>query len=134
MSAAQGIMSWWSTAGILGPIAGPIFAGTMTAATLATAGVQASLVSEQQFIPARQFGGMASGVTRVNEAGGEIISLPDGSQVVPNDISQQIAGAAGGGNVTNINFNGNVGFNNKQDMNYLVNQIDRKLGMRARSA
>ncbi len=133
VNAAGSIMGWWNSAAALGPIAGPIFAGIMTGATLATAGVQTGLIASQQFVPAREMGGMASGMTRVNEAGGEIISLPDGSQVIPNDISQKIAGSVGqgGGNVININ---NPVIRNDQDIEKLARQISRILSKDTRRA
>jgi hypothetical protein len=36
------------------------------------------------------------GLTRINETGGEIINLPSGAQVIPHDISMQMAAASGG--------------------------------------
>jgi hypothetical protein len=66
---------------------------------------------------------MASGVTRVNEAGGEIITLPDGSQVIPNDISRQIANNTGSGE-KNIKIEvNNPQLNNKMDVKTMVDQI-----------
>lgn len=35
------------------------------------------------------------GIARINENGGEIVNLPNGSNVIPNDISKQIANAIG---------------------------------------
>ena len=101
-SFAQGIAQ-------LGPIAGAIIGAVMTAALLGVAIAQTVVISQQQFIPERAEGGRASGMTRINEKGGEIVSLPDGSIVIPNDISRKIAmntGSAGGGMVINANFRG----------------------------
>lgn len=36
------------------------------------------------------------GLARINEQGGEIVNLPSGANVIPNDISRQIANAIGG--------------------------------------
>jgi hypothetical protein len=87
----------------LGPIAGAIIGGVMTGLLIGMAAAQTAVISQQQYVPARAEGGMASGTTRVNELGGEIITLPDGSQVIPNDISQQIAASTGGNKNININ-------------------------------
>ena len=47
------------------------------------------------------------GLTSVNEHGGEIMNLPNGTQIIPHDISQKMV--SGGGNVTvNVNIMGNV--------------------------
>jgi hypothetical protein len=117
----------------LGPIAGSIIGGIMTAALLAVAIAQTVVISQQQFVPAKATGGMASGATRVNEQGGEIITLPDGSQVVPNDISQQIAKNAGSVKNNNIsvsfagaNINSNMDL--KKVADYVIDEIGRRVG------
>jgi len=133
MNAAGSISGWWAQAPLLGPIAGPIWAGTMTAATAAMGIAQAGMIGSQEFVPARRFGGMASGMTRVNEAGGEIISLPDGSQVIPNDISQKIAGGSGGGQTNIFNFPGAT-IRDDRDVDMIVNKVSRKLGRNLRTA
>lgn len=47
------------------------------------------------------------GLTSVNENGGEIMNLPNGTQIIPHDISQKMASE--GNNVTvNVNVAGNV--------------------------
>lgn len=95
---ALGIMSAWTTSiASLGPIAGSIFAGVLTAVLTGVAIAQTAVIAQQQFIPAREKGGRAGGMTRINESGGEIVNLPDGSIVVPNDISEKIAMNAGMG-------------------------------------
>lgn len=49
------------------------------------------------------------GLTHVNENGGEIMSLPNGTQIIPHDISTKIANNSGSNNVTvNVNVAGNV--------------------------
>jgi hypothetical protein len=49
LDAGKAIMGWWAGASTLGPIAGPIFAGVMSAATTVLAGVQTGLISGQSF-------------------------------------------------------------------------------------
>lgn len=41
------------------------------------------------------------GLTRVNEEGGEIMNLPRGTQIIPHDVSMEMARAAGRASVTN---------------------------------
>lgn len=48
------------------------------------------------------------GLTRVNENGGEIMNLPNGTQIIPHDISQKMASGSGGNVVVNVNIAGNV--------------------------
>lgn len=105
INAADSIMRWWSAAASLGPIAGPAFAGVMTGATAALSAAQISAISAQPYVPAFQMGGTHSGgLARINEAGGEIVNLPDGTVIVPNDISQMIAANSGNsGIVVNVN-------------------------------
>jgi hypothetical protein len=107
---AVGVVGLWAQSLTqLGPIAGSILAGVLTAALLGVAIAQTVVISQQQFIPSRQLGGATGGPTRINEAGGEIVNLPDGSVVVPNDISRQIAMNAGsmmGGTIINVSFAG----------------------------
>lgn len=103
---ALGLMGLWAQSiAQLGPIAGSIFAGIMTGVLTGIAIAQTVVVAQQQFIPEKAMGGMASGLTRVNEKGGEIISLPDGSQVIPHDISSMIAANAGSDMGSKIIYN-----------------------------
>ena len=136
IAAGQSIMGWWAEAPSLGPIAGPIFAGVMTAVTIGAALKQIASIDEQQFIPAKEGGGRASGLTRINEKGGEIVNLPDGSLVIPNDISKQIAVNTDNANTENktyfeekfiFNITDN-NFRNEQDIEYLVAIIEKRLG------
>lgn len=47
------------------------------------------------------------GLTHINENGGEIVNLPNGTQIIPHDVSQKMVG--GGNNVTvNVNVAGNI--------------------------
>jgi len=132
VNAATSIAGWWAQAPALGPIAGPIFAGVMTGASLGMAGVQTGLIASQQFVPAKQEGGMASGTTRINEVGGEIVTLPDGSQVIPNDISQQIAGSVGTAGDTIVNINAVI--NDDIDIERMAERISRLISKRTRVA
>lgn len=128
---AIGLVGLWAQSiAQLGPIAGSILAGIMTGVLTGVAVAQTVLISQQQFVPERQMGGMAGGPTRVNEAGGEIITLPDGSQVIPNDISQQIA--QNSGNMErNININiNNPQLNNGMDVKRMTNMIIEEMSRR----
>jgi tape measure domain-containing protein len=86
--------------------------------------------------------GFATGVTdwrgglaRVNEQGGEIINLPGGSNVIPHDISMQIANAIGQGSgrgisLTIINQGTLVGSNGMSEFADTISQkISGKLGL-----
>jgi len=130
--AASAIMGWWAAASKLGPFFGPLFAGGMTALTTALSGIQMGLIAKQQFVPAMAEGGTTSGVTRVNERGGEILNLPGGTIVIPNDISREIA-RAGGSSGTNINisFSG-ANISNDIDLDRVTNIVIKKLGREMR--
>lgn len=132
--AASSIMGWWAAAPKLGPIAGPIFAAIMTGITLGVSAAQIALINRQKFVPAMQFGGTASGLTRVNERGGEILNLPDGTIVVPSDISKEIA-KAGGSSAPNIHvsFDG-ANISNQMDLDTIVEQVTESLGKELRLA
>lgn len=136
MDAAGSIAGWWKQAPLLGPIAGPIWAGVMTGASTAMAITQTALINKQRFIPAREMGGMASGMTRINESGGEIVSLPDGSQVIPNDISRQIAADSGTSSrdqIFNISFSG-ARIDSKMDLRNTAMEVSKILGRELRKA
>lgn len=68
-----------------------------------------SLMLPTQKIPGRAIGdnNWQGGLVEVNENGGEIINLPSGSQIIPNDISRQMAQSASGKGI-NIIVQGNV--------------------------
>ncbi len=133
MDAATSIMGWWAAAPQLGIIAGPIVAGIMTGVTLGTAAAQSVAIGQQQFVPAFASGGMmrGSGFARINEQGGEIQQLGDGTLVIPNDISQQIAGASG--QVINVSFAG-AQISDSMDLNRIVEKVSQKLGRQMRNA
>ena len=64
------------------------------------------------------------GLTRVNERGGEIISLPSGTQIIPHDVSVK---AAGGRSVTvNVTIQGNV-IGNREYTEQVGEYVGRKV-------
>lgn len=134
INAASSIMGWWANAPQLGPIAGPAFAGTMSALAIGAAMGQTAAISSQQYVPSFASGGTMpfTGMAQVNEKGGEIMKLPGGTTIIPNDISRDIASSSGGDTI--VNFNGGTSFNNRSDIDYLVNQVSKKLGRRMKSA
>ena len=129
VDAASAVIAAWASLAGMG-IAGIVLAGLETVAILALAGTQSAKISKQSFVPSREKGGMTGGPTMINERGGEIVTLPDGSQVIPNDISQQIAesvGEATGGNQISVSFAGaNIGSN--MDLNRIVAVVSARLG------
>lgn len=134
MSGASAIMGWWSAATSLGPIAGPIFGIAMTAVTAAMTIAQIATISQQQYVPAKAAGGMASGLTRINEEGGELVVLPDKSVVVPHDLSQQIAGGnTSSQNILNVSFAG-ANISDDMSLNKIVDRVSKQLGKQLRAA
>lgn len=134
MNAASAVMGWWRAATSLGPIAGPIFAGVMSAATGGLAIAKLALIKKTQFIPSREQGGMVSGMARINESGGEIVVLPDRSIVVPNDISRQIAGDSGGPqNTINVSFRG-ANISSDMDLQKVTEYVSRQLARELRAS
>lgn len=138
MNSADAIMGWWNSAASLGPIAGPIFGGAMTTLTLRFTARRIEQINSQEFVPQFQTGGTTSfpqgmGFARVNEQGGEILQLPDGTTVIPNDISRDIASASGG--TQNINFViNNPVVQDERMLDKMVMKISRKLGTQLRLA
>lgn len=129
---ASSIVGWWAVAPDLG-LFGPIFAGIMTAVVSGIAIGQIAAINEQKFVPALARGGMTSGLTRINEVGGEVVTLPDGSQVIPNDISRQIAMNSNSGTVINVSFDG-ARISDNIDLERVTDQVIRKLGRQMRIA
>lgn len=68
----------------------------------------------------------SGGKTRINEFGGEIVDLPQGTRIIPNDISQQMAKSSGGGITVNVNIMGNM-VGNQEFLNQLTDAFARKL-------
>lgn len=48
------------------------------------------------------------GLTHVNENGGEIMNLPNGTQIIPHDLSSKMVGNSGNNVTVNVNVAGNV--------------------------
>ena len=106
---ATGIATAWATSMQLGPIAGPIMAGVLTGALTTVAGVNTGLVASQSPPPAPTpralptepaylpVPGFATGVTAysggmalVGEEGPELVTLPQGSNVITNENTNDI--------------------------------------------
>ena len=126
MSAADSVLGFWEWASSKGPFAWGT-AGAMSAATLSLAGKQVALVKKQEFVPSYSSGGTASGLSRINEVGGEILNLPDGTMVIPNDISRSIAEgtSAHSGNTININ---NPVVRETRDIDKIAEAVARVMG------
>lgn len=123
--------AWGQSIATLGPVAGSIAAAALSTVLTGVAIAQTAIIARQKFIPAFQDGGMAGGTVRVNEAGGEIITLPDGSQVIPNDISRQIAANTGNKQEININVTGNT-ISNMLNVDQMIAKIKFELGKELR--
>jgi TP901 family phage tail tape measure protein len=134
MDSASAIMGWWNTASGLGFPAGPIFGGVMTGLTLGMAGTQIAAIGSEKFVPAYAMGGTHSGgLAQVNEEGGEIMNLPDGTQIIPHDISKMIAQGAGNGGTVNISLAG-ANFTDKLNSDRIIERLNRQLGQTMRGA
>lgn len=48
------------------------------------------------------------GLTHINEVGGEIMNLPNGTQIIPHDLSSKMVGNSGNNVTVNVNVAGNV--------------------------
>lgn len=64
------------------------------------------------------------GLTRINELGGEIVDLPEGSKIIPHDISKRIADKASGGSGGGMNVHVTVGLD--ADANLQVKSISQQ--------
>jgi hypothetical protein len=134
---AIGIVGAWAQSiAQLGPIAGAIFAGVLTALMLGVAVAQTVVIGQQQFVPAFQTGGtVPGGPAIINEQGGELVTLPDGSVVIPHDISMQIAQSAGGGTkqiVINNSFAGAM-ISSDMSLRKITNAVNKELGKTLRN-
>jgi len=104
LQAGLGMIAVWPSALASGlPLPGAIaLAAVATGIIAAMAIAQTAVVASQQYTPMKERGGMASGWVSMNERGGELAYLPDGSVVVPHDLSNQIAkNTVGSENVRN---------------------------------
>lgn len=69
----------------------------------------------------------SGGLTEVGEHGGEILNLPNGTQIIPNDISKQMG--SGGTNINvNMTVEGNV-IGNEDFINYVGQAISSRVGL-----
>jgi hypothetical protein len=138
MDFATAVMGFWAAYASI-PIAGPIIAGVLTGVAAGIAGAQTALIAQQSFVPAMATGGRVGSRTgnastvMINEQGGEIVTLPDGSQVVPNDISRQIATASASASRNKIDINfGNVNVRSNKDIDLIAMKVSRALGRQLR--
>lgn len=74
-----------------GPLAGIL--GTAPAKSGTTGGILGSVLGALIHGFADGTPSAPGGLARINERGGEIVNLPSGAQVIPHDISQQLAGS-----------------------------------------
>lgn len=131
---ASAIQGFWASVAGFGPIAGPIFAAAMSALVTGSAIAQSALIGKQVFVPSLAEGGRASGLTRVHEAGGEMMVLPDNTIVYPHDISRQIASSVGReGNTISVSFAG-ANISDNISMQKIVDTVITKLGRELRLA
>jgi len=134
MSAAEAIAGWWSASTDLGYPAGPIVAGLMTAATFGMAVEQTSLVSKQEYVPSYATGGTHDGgLAQINEQGGELVDLPDGTVIVPAELSARIAEDAG----RDVRQEYTISFPNAViekgvDLDALAEKLSRKIAKKVR--
>lgn len=68
------------------------------------------------------------GLTHVNENGGEIMNLPNGTQIIPHDISSKIVNGSGNNVTVNVNVNGNV-IGNQAFIDEVGNAISSRVSM-----
>ena len=68
----------------------------------------------------------SGGSTRINEFGGEIVDLPQGSRIIPHDISREMAKNSGGGINVQVTIMGNM-IGNQEFLNQLADVFARKL-------
>lgn len=68
------------------------------------------------------FGG---GLTSINENGGELVNLPNGTQIIPHDLSKKMVTDNPQGVTVNVNISGNV-----IDNNDFINQIGETISNR----
>lgn len=134
MNAASAIAGWWASGAQIGWPQGAIMAGIMTAATTGMASVQTNLVANQEYVPSYASGGTHSGgPARVNEEGAEIFNLPDGTVIVPRDLSERIADGAG--EVTrqeiNVSFAGAI-IDKGVNLDQLADKVSRQIAKRVR--
>lgn len=70
----------------------------------------------------------AGGLTSVNEHGGEIMNLPNGTQIIPHDISEKMASNNGTSITCNVNISGNV-ISNTEFIDEIGNAISNRVSL-----
>lgn len=138
MNAGAATMAAWASAASIpfpgNVIVGGIMSGLLTGFAIA----QTVLIAQQQFTPAYAMGGTVGGFTagrnmtpvRMNERGGEIATLPDGTVIVPNDISQKIGESAGRTNI-NVSFAG-AQISDQMSLEKVTDYVVRRIGRELR--
>jgi hypothetical protein len=131
------VAAWVQSISQLGPIAGAVFAGVLTAAMLAVAIAQTVSISNQKFVPEKYLGGPVEGnqAYSVNERGQEIFTPGVNGYISPASVTDRIVANAqdkmGGKNITvNVSFNGaqiTDRVSLKEVTNYVMGQMQIEL-------
>lgn len=110
-----GFFSWLDQKIESVPILGSIYKGGKSAVSWIADKLQGNALGTPYF---------SGGYTRVNERGGEIMRLPNGTQIIPHDVSVK---AAGGRSVTvNVTIQGNV-IGNREYTEQVGEYVGRKV-------
>ena len=110
-----GFFSWLDQKIESVPILGSIYKGGKTAVSWIADHLDGNAMGTPYF---------RGGYTRVNERGGEIMNLPNGTQIIPHDVSVK---AAGGRSVTvNVTIQGNV-IGNREYTEQVGEYVGRKV-------
>jgi hypothetical protein len=136
---AVGLVGLWSQSiAQLGPVAGSIFAGIMSAALTGIAIAQTVTISQQQFIPEAAVGGVVTqgGLVRTDEVGGEIRRLASGDTIIPNDVSMEIGREIGKstnmGNTINVSFAG-ANITDNMSLRKITNHVIKEMTKQMRT-
>jgi hypothetical protein len=136
---AIGLVGLWSQSiAQLGPVAGSIFAGIMSAALTGIAIAQTVTISQQQFIPEAAVGGVVTqgGLVRTDEVGGEIRRLATGDTIIPNDVSMEIGREIGKstnmGNTINVSFAG-ANITDNMSLRKITNHVIKEMTKQMRT-
>jgi hypothetical protein len=94
MSTAVGVIQAWASAMQLGPIAGPIMGGILSAMLIGVGANQLSMIAAQQPPPPPAFAGgvtnFEGGMALVGERGPELVTLPRGANVITNENTEKL--------------------------------------------
>jgi hypothetical protein len=133
ISAATAIMGLFASLSALPMGVGFVLAGIMSGVVTGIAIAQTALIANQQPPAYAQGGTIGNTPIRMNEKGGEIAKLPDGTVIVPHDISKQIAKGVGGqGNNINVSFAG-AKIANDMDLQKVTDYVSKQLAYRLRT-